>query len=76
MSDTAAQDALFAALEHFAELASVLDDAITKARRLDDPEMVERLVRARAAADQGALLVRKLRGIVSPDNEAGQASVN
>jgi len=72
VSDSSAQDALSAALQHFTELARVLDDALVKARRLGDPEMLERLIRAKAAADHGAHLVRKLGGIISSDGQAGE----
>jgi hypothetical protein len=52
-----AQGALDAALEHFAELARVLDDATAKAIKLDDTGMVEGLTRAKVAATRGTGLL-------------------
>jgi hypothetical protein len=52
-----AQGAPAAALEHFAELARVLDDATAKAIKLEDTGMVEGLTRAKVAATRGTGLL-------------------
>ena len=63
MTETDAPDALNAALDHFAALTRIFDEATQKAKRLSDRDMIERLAKAKAATDRGAELVGELRRI-------------
>ena len=69
-----AQGALAAALEHFAELARVLDDATAKAIKLEDTGMVEGLTRAKVAATRGTGLLAELCNALVSRNDDEQAS--
>jgi hypothetical protein len=73
VSEDDAQDALKSAVEHFAELLRVLDAAITDANRVGDQELVERLARAKAAAEHGDQLVDQLSGILESRQTASDA---
>ena len=55
-----ADDAMQLAGECFDRIASALDEAIRKAALLGDHSMVERLTRAKAAADRGSKLIGDL----------------
>jgi hypothetical protein len=74
LSNDDAQGALDAALEHFAELARVLDDASAKATKVNDLAMVEGLARAKAAATRGTGLVAELRDILASRGDGEHAS--
>jgi hypothetical protein len=60
VSNEEKRDALNGALEHFAELVRVLDEACTKAERANDAELIERLTRAKMAAERGQGIVGEL----------------
>ena len=74
LSEDDAKGALDAALEHFAELARVLDDACANATKVDDLEMIEGLARAKAAATRGTGLVAELRDILASRGDGEHAS--
>lgn len=70
VSETSTQDAARGAAEDFAELIRILDDAIARATRVHDPELVEKLTLARGAAEHSAELLEKLRAIVPSEDES------
>lgn len=70
MIEDDARDALRAASQHFIELTRILDEAIAEARAVRDDELLERLARAKSAADQGETLIAKIDAIIA--NDAGQ----
>jgi hypothetical protein len=74
LSEDDAPGALNAALEHFAELARVLDEATAKAIEANDHGLVEGLTRAKAAATRGTGLVAELRNILASGDDGSQAS--
>ena len=70
-----AQGALDAALEHFAELARVLDDATAKAIKLDDTGMVEGADPGQSRCDARDGAAAELRNaLVSRNDDDEQAS--
>lgn len=60
MVDDEARDALRAASQHFIEVTRILDDAIATAIRLGDDALLERLARAKAAAERGESLIDRI----------------
>lgn len=60
MSDDDTQDAARGAVENFAELIRILDEAVTKATLLADHELAERLAQAKGAAEHSKALLEKL----------------
>jgi hypothetical protein len=74
VSNDDAQDAANGALEHFAELVRILDEALTSAIRADDRELVEKLERAKGAAEYSHELVGKICAIMTSDEEDGHRS--
>jgi hypothetical protein len=71
VSEDDAQYALNGASEHFAELLRVLDAAIADANRITDHELVDRLARAKAAAEHSRELVARLSGMIRSEQTAG-----
>jgi hypothetical protein len=55
-----ADEAVRLARECFDRIAAVLDEAIRKASQLGDSSMVDRLVKAKAAAKRGSSLIGNL----------------
>ena len=60
MVDDDARDALRAASQHLIEVTRILDDAIVTATRLGDDGLLERLARAKAAAERGEALIDRI----------------
>lgn len=75
MVDDHALDALRAASDHFAEVTRILDEAIARATRVGDDELVERLSRAKSAADRGETLIGKIGAILADDAGQDHASI-
>ena len=63
-------DALSGAVENFAELVRILDAAMIRAERVNDQELVERLSRAKAAAERSGMLIGELRNVLVSDKDA------
>lgn len=63
------RDTLRAASDHFLELSRILDEAIAKARGVRDDELLERLTRAKSAADQGEALIAKIGAMLADDGQ-------
>jgi len=59
--------------EHFAELLRIIDTALADASRVGDHELVERLERAKAAAEHSNGLVSRLSDILESGPTASDA---
>ena len=66
-------DALNGAVENFAELVGILDAAMIRAACIQDHELVERLSRAKAAAERSGGLMAELRDMLVSDREGDRA---
>lgn len=67
MVEDDARNTIRAASDHFLELSRILDEAIAEARGVGDDELLERLARAKSAADQGRALIAKIGAILADD---------
>lgn len=75
MIDDHARDAIRAASDHFAEVTRILDEAVARAIRLGDDELVERLNRAKSAAKRGETLIGKIGATLADDAGQDHASI-
>lgn len=69
VSDDDTRDAASSAVEHFVELIQILDEAMTKAALLADSELLERVAKAKAAAERSKELMDKFRSSVPSGDE-------
>ena len=66
-------DALKGAEKNFAELVGILDAALIRATRIQDHELVERLSRAKAAAERSGGLIAELRDMLVSERKGDRA---
>lgn len=74
MSGIEGRDALNGAVHNFEELVRILEDAVTRAERVNDGELVARLTEAKSAAEHSSRLLEELRGNQSSNAQTTTAS--
>lgn len=62
-----AKDAVREASECCERIASAIEETTHEAEQLDDPQLVNRLAAAKAAADRARVLIAKLAGLIEAD---------
>ena len=69
-----ARDALREARQCCEQLASVLDESASEAEQIGDREMIDRLAKAKAAADRAGKLIARLAMIIEAEESAARQS--